>query len=229
MSTTIALLHALGIWLADLLAPPACAACDARLRRRAVFCASCAAAVLPAAPRPAEAGAPPLLAFGLFGGALAEAIRRLKYGDRPDLAGPLGHLARQAARAGGVEADLVVPVPLHPARLAARGYNQAALLGGAVAAELSLPLAARALARTRATPPQARLARAARLGNVAGAFRVRRPGAVRGRRVLLVDDVSTTGATLAACAEALRAAGAAEVTALVLARTDRGDDEADLP
>lgn len=120
--------------------------------------------------------------------------------------------------------DVVIPVPLHPARLAARGYNQAALLGAAVAGELAVPLVARALSRTRATPPQARLDRAARLGNVAGAFRVRMPARVRGRRVLLIDDVSTTGATLAACAAALREAGAAEVTALVVARTEHGDD-----
>jgi ComF family protein len=209
--TLALLLRALGALLADLLAPPACAACDARLRRRAVFCSACAHAVAPA-------GRSPIIAFAAYGGSVAAALRRLKYADRPDLAGPLGHLARHAARAARVRADLVIPVPLHPARLAERGYNQAALLGAEVARELSVPMAARALARTRHTPQQARLDRAARLHNVTGAFRVR--AEVRGKRILLVDDVCTTGATLAACTEALREAGALEVTSIVVARAE---------
>ncbi|MFT3766723.1 MAG: phosphoribosyltransferase family protein [Minicystis sp.] len=225
MTLVIALLRALVIWLADVLAPPACAACDARVRRRAVFCAACVPAVLPAAPEPASGGAPPVIAFALFGGAVAEALRRLKYAGRSDLAGPLGHLARRAARAAHLDVDVVIPVPLHPARLAERGYNQAALLATEVARELAVPTSALALARTRHTPQQARLDRAARLGNVTGAFRVRLPAQVRGRRVLLVDDVSTTGATLSACATALRDAGAAAVTALVVARTARPDED----
>ena len=117
----------------------------------------------------------------------------------------------------------MVPVPLHPARLAERGYNQAALLAGGAAAELGCPLHARALARTRHTPQQARLSRSERLDNVIGAFRVRsvsEAAALRGRAVVLVDDVATTGATLSACAAALRAGGAASVTALVIARAD---------
>jgi ComF family protein len=169
------------------------------------------------------------VAFALYGGPVAVALRRLKYGDRPDLAGPLGHLLRRAARDARLCADLVVPVPLHPARLAERGYNQAALLGAAAASELGAPLAATALRRTRHTPQQARLDRARRLENVARAFQVRDPGRVRGRRVVLVDDVTTTGATLAACAEALRAAGAASVQALVVARVEQGaEDDAPL-
>jgi ComF family protein len=215
------LLRVLAAWLVDLLAPPACAACDARLRRRAVFCGACAHAVVPAG------GSSDPIAFALFGGPVAAALRRLKYAGRADLAAPLGHLARRAAHAARPRVDLVIPVPLHPARLAERGYNQAALLGAEVARDLEVPMAPRALARTRHTPQQARLDRAARLRNVAGAFRVRAPAAVRGKRVLLVDDVSTTGATLAACAAALREAGAAEVTALVVARTEaRGEPEA---
>jgi len=220
MSATLALLRALATWLVDLLAPPGCAACDARLRRRAVLCAACAHAVAPAEPLAPAAGAPEVIAFALYGGPIAAALRRLKYGSRPDLAAPLGHLARQAVRDAQISADVVIPVPLHPARLADRGYNQAALLGAQVAEEIAAPMAARGLARMRHTPQQARLQRAARLQNVAGAFRVRAD--VGGKRVLLVDDVCTTGATLAACAEALRAAGATEVTAVVVARAERG-------
>jgi ComF family protein len=208
--------------LLDALAPPACAACDARLDRSAVLCAPCAEAVLPAAP--ASVGIP-VVAFALFGGSIAAALRRFKYDDRSDLARPLGHLLRRAARDARLSADLVVPVPLHPRRLAERGYNQAALLAAVVAHELGAPLAARALTRTRHTPRQARLDRANRLANVAGAFQVRTPAHVRGRRVVLVDDVATTGATLVACADALRRAGAASVTALVVARAERGGRE----
>lgn len=204
------------------LGPPTCAACDARVRDHVVFCQACAATIEPP-PEPddastADARLEPTVAFGAFGGALAIALRRLKYQDRPDLAAPLGHLARRAARLAGLTADLVVPVPLHPRRLVERGYNQAALLAAEVAVELEAPLVARALIRLRNTPQQAHLDRDARRDNVAQAFRARDPRALQGRRVVLVDDVATTGATLTACAEALLAAGAASVTAIVVAR-----------
>jgi ComF family protein len=198
--------------LASALSPPSCAACDARLGKRAVFCVPCAAAIEP----PADPGGP--VSFAAYGGPLAVALRRLKYENRPDLGAPLGHLARRAAREAGLTADLVVPVPLHPTRLAERGYNQAALLAAEVAVELRAPLAARALTRLRPTAPQARLDRKDRLGNMIDAFRARRPSAIQGRRVVLVDDVATTGATLAACESALYAAGARSVTAVVVAR-----------
>ena len=221
--------RALSAKLLDALAPPACAACDARLGRRAVFCSPCAHAVMPAG-RHVLDGGPQVIAAALFGGPVALALRRLKYAGRGDLAAPLGHLARRAAREAGLAADVVVPVPLHPARLAERGYNQAALLGAEVAAELGAPLAARALGRTRNTAQQARLDRAGRLANVTGAIRVRAPERVRGLRIALVDDVATTGATLSTCSAALREAGALSVTAVVVARTGHGvpreDDEA---
>jgi ComF family protein len=205
----------------EALAPPTCAACDARLPHRAVFCAPCASSLEPSA-----GSDPTLIAFGAFGGALALAIRRFKYDARPDLARPLGALARRAARRACLDVDCVVPVPLHPQRLAERGYNQAALLAAALADELEAPLAARALRRVRNTPPQAKLDRGGRLDNVAQAFQHRDPKAIRARRVLLVDDVATTGATLAACRAALVAAGARSVTALVLARADRAGEGA---
>ncbi len=222
ISLVLALLRMLLAALQSALAPPTCAACDARVRARVVFCSACTATIEPPPePNETDGAAPPLddiLAFGAFGGALAIALRRLKYQDRPDLGVPLGHLARRTARLAGLTADLVVPVPLHPRRLVERGYNQAALLAAEVAIELDAPLAARALIRLRNTPQQARFDRAARLGNVREAFRARHPPALRGRRVVLVDDVATTGSTITACTEALLAAGAASVTAIVIAR-----------
>lgn len=212
--------------LLHLLAPPACAACDAPSRGAplgpdATFCAACEATLAPAEP-PAIHDGPAFdeVASGAYRGALAAAVRRFKYGGRPDLAGPLGARLAAAIHDAGLRADLVVPVPLHPRKLRERGYNQAALLAGAVARAAGARVAARGLRRTRDTTAQASLSRRGRLDNLADAFRVRAPGAIRGKRVLLVDDVATTGATLRACAAALLGAGAASVTAVVLARAD---------
>jgi ComF family protein len=152
---------------------------------------------------------------------MAQAIVRMKYESRPDLARPLGDLLWRALapRTGTLRAGaLVVPVPLHPLRLADRGYNQSALLAARVARYLGARFAPLALARGRDTPRQANLDRASRLANVAGAFSVRHPDRVRDATVLLIDDVCTTGATLEACSSVLRAGGAREVVTAVLAR-----------
>jgi ComF family protein len=113
--------------------------------------------------------------------------------------------------------DSVLPVPLHCDRLAERGFNQAEALAREVANTLRLPLIADGLARVRMTEQQARLDARARAENMRGAFRWQ--GAAPPRRILLVDDVLTTGATMGACAEALRAAGAEMVYGLALARS----------
>jgi ComF family protein len=148
----------------------------------------------------------------------------MKYASRPDLARPLSDLLWRALepRAASLGGAAVVPVPLHPARLAARGFNQSALLARGVAARLRAAFHPLALARVRDTPQQAALDRASRLENLAGAFRVHAPRAVRGRVVLLVDDVRTTGATLEACVCVLRDAGAQAVATAVVARTQTG-------
>ncbi len=122
------------------------------------------------------------------------------------------------------EADALVPVPLHPNRLASRGYNQSALLAEGAAAALReagifLPVWAQGLKRSADTPHQLGAARAFRLKNVAGAFRVHPDQRVAGKRLVLVDDVMTTGATLRACATALKASGAAAVYVLTCAAT----------
>ncbi len=200
--------------LAAFLAPPRCAACEAHVARVAVFCGACASTVQRADDADGEA-----IAAFVYGAAVAEAITRLKYGERPDLARPLSDLlwravAPHAARLSG---SVVVPVPLHPSRLAERGFNQSALLAGPIARRLGTPFLPLALARVRDTPRQASLGREDRLGNVGGAFVARQPARLRGRRVLLVDDVRTTGATLAACAHAVLQAGAGPVSTAVLA------------
>ncbi len=177
--------------------------------------------VLPLA-RGTEAGAgkQPLLAGFLYAGAVARAVVRLKAERRPDLARPLGDflwtaVGTQLARVGRA---VVVPVPLHPARLAERGFNPSGVLAGRLARRLGAPLWPAALGRIRDTPPQATLRREARRGNVSGAFVAREPEHVRARAVLLVDDVCTSGATLDACAGALLDAGATAVHRVVLAR-----------
>ena len=205
--------------LAELVAPSTCAACDAPTKRHVLFCPPCAIAVLPAARQP-----PGAHAVFEYGGAIATAVVRLKYAGRFDLASRLAPVMAAAMAPLGIPLDVVLPVPLHPARLAERGFDQAALLAGPVARALRLPLATRGLERTRATPRQASLDRAARASNVASAFRCRSPRAVEGRRVLLVDDVRTTGATLAACLATLLASGASGVTTLVLASRDRQEN-----
>lgn len=159
-------------------------------------------------------------AAGLYGGPLATAIQRLKFGDRSDLARPLGELLRRLALERALEADVLVPVPLHPRRLAARGYNQSALLARRLAKTLDAQVDTASLVRRADGRAQLALSRSERQANLVGAFAVTDPRALFGRRVALVDDVVTTGATAAACADALLAAGASRVTVVALARTE---------
>jgi ComF family protein len=148
---------------------------------------------------------------------LIDALHRFKYGRDITLAGPLGEfLASHAPLA--IDQDLVVAVPLHLERLRWRGFNQSLALAGAVAQAAGRPLIRTALEKQHATPPQVGLGEVERRHNVKGAFTMRRPGAVRGRSVLLIDDVMTTGATVDECARTLRRAGARRVDVLVLAR-----------
>lgn len=227
--------HAILAALRRLVAPARCAACDALVVDPRTFCDACTITIERlstlehAAPPPSTSApkSPPpalLVAYAAYGGALASAIKRFKYSDRADLAEPLGTLLVLAAHDVQLTADAVVPVPLHPRKLRARGYNQSALLAKSIAASLGAPFLPRALVRTRDTRPQASLDRADRSTNLAGAFRAPRAELVRGRHIVLVDDVVTTGATLHACREALLSAGAARVTALVLARRKAPDD-----
>lgn len=151
------------------------------------------------------------------------AIHQFKYEDLRSLAVPLGKLmgAGWKALAPPVgEVDVIVPVPLHPARKRERGYNQAALLARELADCLGRPVVEDVLIRTRATAPQTELNPQERRANVSGAFQCVNDG-LAARRVLLIDDVYTTGATLEAACAALRDAGASSVWAFTLTRAKR--------
>jgi ComF family protein len=157
--------------------------------------------------------------FASYEGTLRALIQRLKYDGYRPLAKPLGRFLAEAARRLDRQSfDVLVPVPLHPRRERGRGFNQAFLLAAHVSRVRKIPLAASDCVRVRDTPPQTSLRAAERRKNVAGAFHVPKPERVRDRRVLLVDDVLTTGATAHACAQALRDAGAAGVWVATLAR-----------
>lgn len=152
-----------------------------------------------------------------FEGVLRKAMHRLKYRGHTALAVPLGGLMAAYWTEHSMPADVIVPVPLHAARLRERGYNQAALLAREMARQVGLAVDEQALTRQHATAPQVKLDAKQRKENVRDAFRCS-DGALAGKQVLLIDDVCTTGATLEACAVALQEGGARGVRALTLAR-----------
>ena len=156
----------------------------------------------------------------VYDGPLREMIHRFKYRHQVRLRRPLGQLMAEALAPtiATWQPDLLVPVPLHPRRLQERGFNQAILLGTFLSRAWQTPLARTALTRIRWTVPQIELDHHERAANVRGAFAVPHPDAVAGRRILLLDDVLTTGSTVAECAHMLRKAGAAEVFVAAVAR-----------
>jgi len=158
--------------------------------------------------------------FGEYAGALRRLIHLLKYRGVRTLAEPFGRWLAHALPLDE-RVDLVVPVPLHWWRRYWRGYNQAEILAKEIARRTGLLYSGDALRRVRSTPPQAQMTLSQRRKNVTAAFAVPDAEVVRGKTILLLDDVLTTGATLGACAKALKKAGARRVVALTLARVDR--------
>ena len=218
----------------DLVFPPRCAACGAR---GYLLCPTCAVAITyiqpPACPtcgrRTKRPGACPvcraypnaldgMVAATVFEKPVRECIHALKYEGQRPYAATLAAIARPSFVALP-KPDALVPVPLFPKRERGRGFNQSALIARHLAGA-DVPVMSGWLARTRDTPPQVGQDREARHANVVDAFSCPDPAVVRGRHILLLDDVATTGATLDACARALRAAGAASVHALVVARAE---------
>lgn len=208
----------------DLALPAQCAGCR---REGAALCRECLPALdvryaaVPGVPIGLPADLPPPLLqlewCAPFTGVTRRALHALKYDGERRLAPYLGAaVARRWARAG-VAGDAFVPVPASPDRVRERGYDQASLIATEAARRLSLPVL-HALQRTRATTAQSDLDRAGRGSNLGGAFRVMDAAPIAGRWIVLVDDVVTTGATVAACASALLDAGAAAVSAVAVAR-----------
>lgn len=225
--------------LLDLLLPPVCSVCRALVESAAdPLCPECRAEMRrPAPPLCAECGqpthgsdrcatcraAPPPVRIRsalFFENAAAEALIAFKLSGRLELGDWLAAEMEPLLSSFSPVPDILVPVPLHRSRLRGRGFNQAAWLARRLARRQRLALSLTHLVRLRATPPQGQAAgRSAREQNVRGAFALRRRHPFAGRRVCLVDDTTTTGATLAECARVLRAGGAREVLAVTAART----------
>lgn len=159
-----------------------------------------------------------MIAAYQYGGPVRDAVHALKYDGLRAIVPLLGTMMAALPAVSRLEADLIVPVPLHRSRMRSRGYNQAELLAREIGRLTELPVDAQALRRVRNTPPQALATdEKGRASQVAGAFAA--VGVkVAGKRVLVVDDVATTCSTLDSCARALKTAGAARVIGLVLAR-----------
>jgi ComF family protein len=213
----------------DLAFPATCAGCG---REGAPLCPSCRPALDArlalqggtAIGLPADLPAPLLQLewCAPFSGSVRAALHELKYSGERRLAQPLGEAVARRWAQVGEGATMIVPVPVHPERERQRGYDQAVLIAAVAARALGLP-SLRAIRRTRATAAQFDLGRDQRQTNVSGAFQLRRESAeiedaVVGRWILLIDDVVTTGATLAACGLALEGAGALGVSAITVAR-----------
>ena len=218
----------------DVVLPPRCVGCG---RRGAEVCAACIAALRPLGaaicPRCAlpsvegrvcsrcsgrEHALRAILAHYPFEGVIRSAILGVKYRGRRRLIPFLAKSLELSLRSRPLDVDAVLPVPLGPSRLRDRGFNQSELLARALAASLGLPCEIDVVERHLETAPQTGLTARDRRMNVANAFAVPHPRQADGRRLLLVDDVCTTGATLEACARPLMAAGAQGVWAVVAAR-----------
>lgn len=225
----------------DAVLPPQCLACNASVDRPGNLCAGCFTKFTFITPPHCDCcGVPletPVIEDVLCGACLSDRpafdqaravflytadsrhlILKLKHGDRTDAAVSLARWMQRAGVALIADCDVIVPVPLHRWRLLSRMYNQSALLANALGNECGKPVIPDAVTRVKATPVQGGLDRAARRKNVARAFAVKNPSVIQDRRVLLIDDVLTTGATTSACAATLLGAGAASVSVLVLAR-----------
>ena len=208
----------------NLLFPARCLGCEQQgvSHHPPLFCPACRAKIIPFTPSCARQGDFPFAAYSLciYQEPISSLLRRLKFnGDLSSLSS-IAALTREAeVKRLPPKPDLLLPVPLHRSRLRWRGFNQAVLLAKACFPGWKDTIRVDLLQRHRATVPQLGLSGAERRSNLAGAFCVRKPEEISGSRILLVDDVFTTGSTLRECAEVLRQAGAVEIAAFTAART----------
>ena len=212
--------------LLDTLLPPTCPGCG---REGSIICEDCRRALTRRLDEPAGVplGLPNRLPAGIaqlewcaaYNGPARACLHALKYDGERRLVGPLAEIMAGRWANAGVGGDILVPVPVHPARRRQRGFDQAELLARAVGRRLGLPVVP-AVRRATKTTAQHELGRRARAANVGHAFAADAPSAplVRGRWAVLIDDLTTTGATLSGCAAALYDSGAVAVSALALAR-----------
>ena len=239
---TLALAHRALTACADLIVPPCCLVCRTRIDAHHLLCPACWREVhfirpplcdVLGIPLPFDVGErtvsaaavahPPTYdrarAVAHFSGAMRTLVHQLKYADRHDGRTLFGRWLAEAGRDLLPGIDVIVPVPLSRLRLFLRHFNQAAILGSELARQIGIPMHPMLLKRVRWTKSQVGMTRDQRRRNIQGAFAVpkARRAEVAGRNVLLVDDVVTTGATVEACARALKRAGAARVDVLALA------------
>lgn len=201
----------------DLVFPPQCAGCH---QSGTILCNQCLVSLRPHTllpPRYNVPGIQAIYAVNTYQGSLRTCIHALKYEGNTRLAQPLGMLLAQLYLSYHVGADMLIPVPLHAVRYKQRGYNHAELLARICAEKIGVPFAPHLLVRTRATLAQVGLTAEQRQHNMVNAFGTHTTKPIFRRRIVIVDDVCTTGATLTACASALLSAGASSVQALVLA------------
>lgn len=196
--------------LLDLVFPPRCQAC--RAISEELLCEECLARINYLEPSAF------VHAVGVYEGPLKKAIWRFKFDNKPELAAPLGKLMARylEQHLNTKELDLFIPVPLHEKKKRQRGYNQAELLSLELTKALDLPTISGLLFRTRETHHQFDLPRAERYHNVKDAFQVKGAALLVGKKVLLVDDIYTTGSTIAECTRALKEAGAEKIHVLTL-------------
>ena len=229
-------------WTGDLIVPPVCLGCRASLSAHHALCAACWRDVgfiraplceRMGIPLPFDTGGPTVSAAALaeppdydraraaahFAGTARRLVHGFKYSDRQETRVLLGAWLETAGHDLLGDAHLIVPVPMSRRRLFWRKFNQAAILAHEIGRRSGLPVAVSVLRRRRATQPQVGLTRAQRRDNMEGAFGIakRRRALIEGHNILLVDDVITTGATVNACARALKRAGAARVDVLAVA------------
>lgn len=245
-ATIAARIKSLGCQLVDLVYPPSCLACRSAIAEHGGLCPNCWRDLRLierpfcerlGTPFPLDLGVGTLLspeaianppvygrcrAVAQFEGPARRLVHRFKYGDRLELAGAMGRWMARSGEELLVDADVLVPVPLHRTRLVARRFNQSALLARSISALAGVPVDVDVLRRVKATAPQVGLTRTRRSLNLQGAFKVSGDVPLEGRAVVLVDDVLTSGATANAAARALLRGGARRVDVLVFALVSTG-------